>query len=735
MDRDRLIAQLKATFLDELDTHTATLEGEVLALERGEAADAGSLNERLQRLFRAAHSLKGAARAVSLGPIELACHRLEGLLAVVRDGRHAVDGALIERLLGAVDALRDAGARLRSGQPLDEAKLDAVAAAPPPEAGALAPTLEAAPPARQPPEPPSRVRIATSKLEALIDASGELSMAHRRLDARHEELQGLQAALHRLASEWSMSQPALAHHRRDDASPFTARRTASLHGLLKTTPARLRLLSKELDRLAANLLSDRRAIEQTARPLLDGVRRARLIPFAEACQGLDRAARDLAHAEGKQVELAVRGGTVEIDRAILDGLRDPLLHLLRNAVAHGIELPGERVRVGKPVLGRVTLSAVLRGDSVEVTLADDGRGVDEARVREQARRQGLREPRNDRELYELLFQPAFSTAGVVTDVSGRGVGLDAVRTSVEAMRGSIDLSSTAGQGARFTLRLPLTLALLRALLARSGEQIFAFPSSRVLRLVRARHQALRIIDGRLVLLIDETPVAVATLSSLLGLDGATRTRPTDHVNAVLLDAGDQPAAVLVDELLAERELAIKPLGPRLERLRFVGGATVLSSGAIALLLNVPDLTDALHALVPLSAGDRAAAPGATEPHRRKRLLIADDSLTTRALEKSILEAAGYEVTLALDGEEAWHLLQQQGADLLVSDVDMPRLDGIALTEAVRASQRFRDLPVVLVTGLSTDAERARGMMAGANAYLVKSAFDQTRLIETIARLL
>jgi two-component system chemotaxis sensor kinase CheA len=339
---------------------------------------------------------------------------------------------------------------------------------------------------------------------------------------------------------------------------------------------------------------------------------------------------------------------------------------------------------------------------------------------------------DDGELAQQIFLPNFSTAPIVTEISGRGVGLDAVKTQVESMRGTVDLAFERGQGTRFVLTLPLTLTTIRVLLTRTHGQTFAFDNVAVERLLRIRSHDLRSVDGRDVLALGGPPTPVMSLADLLDLPPSEEAAHADRrFPLVVLAAGGQRLGVLVDELVAEQEVMVRALGRRLSGVRIAGGALVLPSGGVALILNAFDLIRRATGHVPA----RPAVPVASQVATKGRLIIADDSVTTRSLEKSILEAAGYEVTIAADGLEAWRLLQEKGADLVISDVEMPRMDGFGLTEAIRKSQRFRRLPVVLVTGAETEAHRTRGLEVGANAYLLKSAFDQTTLLETIRQML
>jgi two-component system chemotaxis sensor kinase CheA len=491
-------------------------------------------------------------------------------------------------------------------------------------------------------------------------------------------------------------------------------------------------LEKELDRLVGNMVSDGRFLDQAAGSLDAEVRRVRMIPFAEACQGLDRMVRDLAQPGGKDVELVVEGGKNELDRSVLEGLKDPLRHLVRNAVDHGVEPVDQRRAAGKPAKARITVSAVLHGAHVEVVVSDDGRGLNLDALRQQIRKRNLPEPADERDLARVIFHPGLSTAQIITDVSGRGVGLDVVKNRVEALHGTVDLAFAPGRGTRFIVAVPLTLTTLRALLVEAGGQTFALATTNVHKLVRVDPANLQSVGGRPMLTLGGAPLPVATLAETLGLEIREGVRRGAKAPTVIIAAGEKQVAFVVDDFLAEQEVVVKNLGARIRRVRNISGATILASGRLALVLNAASL---IRSAMSRPTSRTVSPEPQSNGKAKKRLLVADDSVTTRTLEKSILEAAGYEVQVAVDGANAWQLLQERGADVLVSDVDMPRMDGFSLTETVRGSERFGDLPVVLVTARETEKDKARGIEVGADAYLVKSAFDQKNLLETIAQLL
>jgi two-component system chemotaxis sensor kinase CheA len=475
--------------------------------------------------------------------------------------------------------------------------------------------------------------------------------------------------------------------------------------------------------------------------LLQAVKEMQLLPFASLIEILPRLARELAREQGKEVDLAVHGSEIEIDRRMLEALKGPLIHLLRNAVDHGIETPAVRAAAGKPPHGTITLAVSQRdGGKVEVLLADDGAGVDGERVKAAARKLGVLsvgedEGRGGRDELALIFQSGVSTSPMVTDVSGRGLGLAIVREKVEHLGGSISIESRPGTGTTFRIVLPLSLATFRGILVRLGERHFVIPSANVERVARIPLQAIRTVENRETIVLDTQVVGLAGLSDVLELPRS----PADdealaHASVIVLSQGETRVAFRVDEILGEQEILVKNLGLQLARVRNVAGASMLGTGQVVPVLNVADLLkSAVRSVAPpplAPAAEQRPVPGA-----KRSILVAEYSITSRALLKSILESAGYAVTTAVDGMEAYTALKTTAFDLLVSDVEMPRMDGFGLTARVRADKQLAELPVVLVTALESREHRERGIDVGANAYIVKSSFDQSNLLEIVRRLI
>lgn len=753
--RDDLAARLLATFLEELDDQAGVMLGELRALESDPTDE-----ERLKALFRVLHTLKGAARVAGVPSIEQACHALETDLVDVREGREELDAARIHLLYAAADALADTGRRIRSGQELHYAPISVLirqlTGAELPEmsasgAGGAAESMDSAP--STPTSPASRseaatatperwraaardassaeategpIRVQAEELDALLASTGDLLITTGRVGERPATLEALHERLNGLAAEWHRSGPKLLLLLERAEAP------AALTALVRRLDDELRSTARDTARLARDAAGDARSLGRISDEVAESVSRMRLRPFADACQALPSAVRDVAEVTGRSVAFELRGQEVRVDRAIVDALREPLLQLVRNAVDHGIELPAQRVRVGKPERGTVRVEASLVGGRLSVRVSDDGAGLDIDAVRARLEERGLEVARDEREIIRALFAGGLSTRRQATEISGRGVGLNVVRATLERIGGSVDVHWTAGQGTTFVLECPPTPARIRALLVGAGSYIFAIPTSHVERLRRIEAGEIRSTEGRPVLAGGDEPIAFGSLAAILGPPLATRPI-RGKVPVVVLQAGENRLAVAVEELIAEQELVFRPLERGRISLPHISGGALLPTGQAALVVNPGGVIAAgLAQGGPVEVAEEATDTGAPV---RRRILVVDDSITTRTLEQSILEAAGYDVLTAVDGEAAWQVLQEETVDLVVADVEMPRLDGFGLCEAIRASKRLRDVPVVLVTALESAEGRARGLEAGADAYLAKSSFDQDTLLDTIRQLL
>jgi two-component system chemotaxis sensor kinase CheA len=545
------------------------------------------------------------------------------------------------------------------------------------------------------------VRVGLHHVDAISNAAGEVTSLASVLGERADDLAVLRQRV-RLQRE-------RAEHR-DDAA--------------------LADIDREITRLLRRAGEDARTLGSVSGRLTGTARRLRQRSLRDLTETLPRVVRDVAVEVGKQARLVVTGEDVEADRVVVEALREPLLHLVRNAVDHGLETPAERRAVGKPEEGNITVAVTLRGDRLRVAIGDDGRGLDLAAIRRGIEQRGRIAPGDPAALQRTIFDEGFSTRERATTLSGRGVGLGIVRVSVERVGGTVDVASHAGRGATFTLEVPLSIATLRALTVDVDGSLFGIPSAYVQRVDRIEARRVARIDGRAMLTGDGPPTPVVALATLLGAPFADPPA-TDLLQLVTVETSGQRLALVVDDLRDERELIVRPLdhgGAAASALTV--GAALLGDGEVVLVLGVAvlmgDTTTIATIAMPLT--DRF------DPSTR-RILVVDDSITSRTLEQSVLSAAGYDVVTAVDGLEGWRVIERGDVSLVVSDVEMPHLDGIGLCQRIRASQRTASLPVILVTSLDQPSERARGLEAGADAYVTKSGFDQDILLDTVRQLL
>ncbi len=462
--------------------------------------------------------------------------------------------------------------------------------------------------------------------------------------------------------------------------------------------------------LVSTLQRDRHAVALAVDGLLEQAQRVRMMPASTVLDVFPRMLRDLAGSQGKEVRWSATGTDLAVDRRVLEAIRDPLIHLVRNAVDHGAEEPQERVAAGKPRAARIRAGVrALEGGRIEVVVSDDGRGIDAERVRVAARR--ARVPAGDADSLELVFRSGLSTSFVITDVSGHGLGLSIVREQVERLGGTVELESRPGAGTTIRLVVPATVTTFRGLLVAAGGRTFLISLDAVERAVRAEP---RPRDGGELL-------PCAPLAAVLGLPAG------EPGTCVIVEAGGARAGLLVDEVLGEREGLVREFEPPLVRVRHVAAAGLLGGGELVLILRPADLVAA-------ARGQLDPPAPVPEPAGPPAVLVVDDTVTTRAMERGLLELAGYRVEVAVDGVDAWTALQQAPFDLVVSDVDMPRMNGFELTTRIRSDRRLADLPVVLVSALEAREDKERGIAVGANAYVVKSSFEQSNLLEIIRRL-
>jgi two-component system, chemotaxis family, sensor kinase CheA len=670
-------------FCREAEEHLASLQSGLLVLERNPAR-----LSLLHELLRNAHTLKGSARMVGLSEISAITHTMEEQLKGMEQGSRAVDAQAIDLLLKGADAVALITAAISKGEPppLDVERFVADYERGEVARAVVEETREA--PGEQLSE---TVRANVKTLDALVNLIGEMIINKKRLEAKLSRLLDIERGLQGEAAF------ALAPFRRE----------------LEEDVRYLDYLIVEMHEKAMGL---------------------RMLPLRSISDGFDRLVRDLSQSLGKEVSFDIIGGSIGMDRMLLEGLKPMLIHVLTNAVCHGIEAPAVRESRGKRRQGTVRLTARHEGSSVLVEVYDDGGGMDPARIKAAAVARGMIDQREaetlkDEEALYLALRTGFSTASEVTEVAGRGVGMDVVRRNVERIKGNLTLTSEVGVFTQVTMQLPLTLSVLDALVVESGGETFAIPINYVQEILKVRPQEITSLGGKEVIKVRGATTPLFSLAQLLDLPETGKGKNSRGLTALVLKLCDQRMACLVDAHLGNSEVVVKGLGKQFKEVPFVFGATIMGDGDPALILNVPDLFSAT------TDRDRPTLRHLDEAAPRPRILVVDDSITTRTMEQSILLAHGYPVDVAVSGEDALEKAGSSSYELVISDVEMPGINGFELTRKLRASEQYREVPIIIVSSLSKDEHKRQALEAGAQAYIVKGAFEQGTLLETVQMLI
>jgi len=711
-------SSLFALFQQEAKAQSAKLGSGLISLE-GDSSPAA-----LEELMRAAHSLKGAARIVGHEGVAEIAHELEECFVAAQAGLLAITADQVDVLLRAVDLL---GAT---------ALIEPEEAAQPSAVEARAEVLRALRAVAVARDAPAAKTVAIARESAAPKQS-------TRVDDASEDTDHLLT----LASEALVATRALAASVSDDgrdrwADQEVARAFESLGALLGDS--RQGAISAALSALhtaVASLLTRRREsafaldsvserVSSAVSQLYEGVLDARMLPFGDGIVGLPRLIRDTARELGRQVDLVTSGENTPVDREVLRRLDAPLGHLIRNAVDHGIEPPDERMARGKSPRGTIRVEARHGGGRLLVSVQDDGRGLDVDAVRARVISRGLADAAvvaemSSAELSHFLFLPGFTMRDEVTSISGRGVGLDVVQMSVREIGGDVRLVHLASGGMRFDLQLPLTLSVIRALVVSIGDEPYAFPLARVHRILRVQRSEISSVEGRQHFALDGRQIGVVWAHQLLDVPASP---PTDDMSVVVIGEHELAWGIVVDRFVGEQELVLRGLDARLSKVQDVGGAALLADGSPLLVLDVDDLMRTASALVSAGSLEAMRQESSGAQKSRKRVLVVDDSLTVRELERKMIEGLGYIVDVAVDGMEGWNAIRAGHYDLVVTDVDMPRMDGIELVTLIKRDAALRAIPVMIVSYKDRDEDRRRGLDAGADYYLTKGSFyDETML--------
>jgi two-component system, chemotaxis family, sensor kinase CheA len=671
-------------FLREAGEHVSALQKGLLTLEK-EPGNTPLIHE----LLRNAHTLKGSARMVGLEDISVIAHRMEDTLQALDEGSTSVESDVIDLLLQGTDAISRMTTALARGEesPVDverfvaafdkgESTAEALQCGAPQEAEAFGDT----------------VRAKVKTLDILVNLIGELIINKKRFEDKTERL--------KLIS-----------------------RDAHFEGLRE---------------FHANLEEDVRYLDYLIQELHIQAMSLRMLPLKTITEGFQRMVRDLAKLQGKEIRLEIVGETIEVDRVLLESLKPMFIHMLNNAVDHGIESPEERVANGKPAKGTIRISARHEANSVRIDIRDDGRGMDPEKIKLAALRRRVIDQeeadalRNEEALY-LTLRAGFSTSEIVTDVSGRGVGMDVVKKNIEKVKGNLVLKSDVGHFTEVTLHLPLTLSVIEALMITSGGESFAVPLSYVQESIKIRSEDITTVGGKEVIPVRGSTVPLLSLATLLGLPEKKSLLDSGKITAIVLKLRDHSLAFTIDGILGSAEIVVKELGDQLKNVKFVFGATILGDGNPSLILDVADMFASAEG--ERGSGIRTALEENRAAQVKGNILVVDDSITTRTMERSILIAHGYQVKTAISGDDALKQVANETFDLVISDIEMPGINGFELTRRLRALEEYREVPIIIVSSLARDEDKRNAIEAGAQAYIVKGSFEQGTLLDTVETLI
>jgi two-component system chemotaxis sensor kinase CheA len=728
--------EFRPLFVEEAKGHLERIASGLLALESAPDDQAA-----IDGIFREAHTMKGAAGMVGMMRVSRLAHRLEDLLVELRAGTRRSSPELTDAMLLVLDGMGRLIASPSSGDQdaSDEAALERLLPTSPTpvavvESKSAVPTQTSTPP---PASTPIAAAVIAPPLPPAIQiaapAIAPTPVAPKRAAPPPPAPQAAPVSVAPIPpAPTAPTAPAQAAHldrKQPDAATLEVpvARIDELNRLVgEASAAQLRVghvFGSELH-LDPDAVTEYRELTKVINQLQEVTERTRMVPVGTLEPILHRTVRDVARAAGKDVRWEVSGEDVEVDRGVLEELVSPLLHLVRNSVGHGVEMPESRLEAGKTKQAVVGLHAAQVGSKVVISISDDGAGINVAAVRASAAKAGVDvSALNEEESLHLIFRSGISTAKVLTEDSGRGVGLDVVATAVAAIHGTVQVVNHPGLGAEFRIVVPITLTVVPCLIVSISGQSFALPLQGIVRMLEAQH--VQVVSGRQLAVVDGHAIPVSDLATLLGLPSA------EGGPWVLLGTADSSHAFQVETVLQKRDVVVRGLTGRLRDLKSVSGASIEPNGTILLVLDVPNLLSrAASAIIASEATDKPAPPAAP-----LSVMVVDDALMVRELQRSILERGGYAVRTASDGAEALGMLAELPADLVVTDVEMPNLDGLHLIQSIRRHPRLANIPVLIVSSHGSDEDHQRGLDAGADAYIVKTSFDEVGLLSAVSRLL
>ncbi|MBM4055705.1 MAG: hybrid sensor histidine kinase/response regulator [Planctomycetes bacterium] len=751
------------TFSAELAERLQIITEDLLKLEKGLKDDLR--RKTLDAVFREAHNIKGAARGVGAELVGTIAHLMESLFSVLMQENIDPVPEDIDLCLEAVDNMRGAMSSFSEGIPagfdvkeftnrlecavrknntgtaLPEKQIciETMAVSGEKEASdnvtgvSVSDTCDNGGEQKQEnnialgTKPDADIiRVAVEKIERITSLSEELLAAKLETEDHLSDMQALRGEVEQLTKTFSHFQSMM---RFNGDSLYKNVIDESMNNI-----AGIKKIANRLQKGIRSVVNEMNSISSS---LQNDTRKLRLVPASTLIKSAVRTVRDVARELGKKADIKITGDDIEMDRVVLEHIRDPLIHLLRNAIDHGIETPGERKIANKPETGKLVLTVSSEGNQIVISLEDDGSGINYEKIKSAALKKKIvnqtkLEGMTREEVLDIIFHPGFSSKEIITNISGRGVGLDVVRTNLQRIKGSVRVETAEGKGTKFILRMPLTLSTDHGVLVCSCGQIFAIQATYVERVIEIRPDEIVDVEASQTVLYEGTPIPLRKLSDILEMK-AMEPASQESLPVVIVSKGKRKIAFLVEEVMSDREIVIKQLQPPLIAVRNVAGATMTGNGVIVIVLNASDLVDSafrsgIHSKILISEDEGKVK-------KEPQILLVDDSITTRTLVRSILENNGYMVTTAVNGKEAWQMIQARSFDLVVTDIQMPVMDGFELTAHIKGNVKFKDIPVIIISSLASESDKKRGIEVGADAYIVKGQFESKALLDVVKQMI
>ena len=755
------LKRIQVTFRIEAEEHLKSFSAGLTDLEKTSTWE--SQSGIVETMFRQVHSLKGAARSVGHKDIESVCQPLESLFSALKKQEITVNpnfidlfyqaGRLLSELVAAPTAERPPAIKLAIREiiqqirqvlpvPINTPKLEEhVHEKDQQTVEAPADISPENQPASDHPKHERRVfstvvRVPLSKLDPLLLQAEEFIQTKIAINQHTDEFKGILDGV----TEWKMA-----------SQQWKGRRSAASalqwNAWLENHELRLNNLENQMVILTRSMEKELYGFERLVNDHLNAMKHALMLPVSSITEVFPAMVREISREQHKDIEFLIHGSELEIDKRILEEIKDPLIHLIRNSIDHGFGTPSERLSQNRPARGKITISVIPRESGlVEIMVSDDGKGIDTDNVLKAAIKSGIlskedAEKMSRQEIRTLIYHSGVSTSPIITDLSGRGLGLSIVLEKVEKLNGRISMESQENIGTTFRILIPMTLATFRGIEVRLGEFRYIIPTMNVERVMRVKREEIMRVENHETILFEEDFLSVVSLAEVLGVPASRLVKQRskhgdvqepDHLRLIVIVSAETRMAFKVDEILDEQQVLVKGLGKLLNRVRNISGATILGSGKIIPVINIADLMkSAVHykSIITKTSGPEIPVT------KSEKILVAEDSITSRTLIKNILETAGYQVVTAVDGVDALTRIKNDVFDLIVSDVDMPRMNGFELTARIKGDKQLAEIPVVLVTALESRDDRERGIEAGADAYIIKRSFDQGNLLEVIRKLI